>query len=110
MASMKVLVILFGAMLVLIEFQKASAATLLEDFDDDDDLLDDGGDFDLEANSDASSGNGNDSNDAVPEKRRACADLRGKTFCRLFKSYCDKKGIRGRLMRDKCSYSCGCRG
>lgn len=33
MASMKVLVILFGAMLVLMEFQKASAATLLEDFD-----------------------------------------------------------------------------
>lgn len=30
---MKVLVILFGAMLVLMEFQKASAATLLEDFD-----------------------------------------------------------------------------
>ena len=33
MASMKVLVILFGAMLVLMEFQMASAATLLEDFD-----------------------------------------------------------------------------
>lgn len=45
---------------------------------DDDDLLDDGGDFDLEANSDASSGNGNDSNDAVPEKRRGTIERKWK--------------------------------
>ncbi|PFX31749.1 uncharacterized protein LOC111321827 [Stylophora pistillata] len=108
MASVKVLVILFGALVVLMEFQKASAATLFEDLDDDDDLLDDGDDSDLETNSDTSSLNENDSDDAIPEKRRACADLRGKAFCHLFKSYCHKKGIRGRLLRHKCSYSCGC--
>ncbi|KAL9980595.1 hypothetical protein ACROYT_G009202 [Oculina patagonica] len=83
MSSVKVLIFLLGAMMLIMEFQKASAASLFEDLDDDD-ILEDSDDFDLDE-FDASKLTDVLQNDE--KEKRGCANYGSRAFCERTRSW-----------------------
>lgn len=109
MASVKVLLFLFGSMLILIQFHKSSAASLVENLDAEDETLDDKeGVTKKDETFDVTEFEAKDDLNGLEDvdKRRACANLGSRRFCRMFMGYCKRNNSKGRIMRSKCRFSC----